>query len=576
MLSIGATVPTSSLRYRLIASLTLVASITGLVGALGIWGYSRVNSAFQGAVSEDLPATLELLDADQDMQQAAVAERTLMFMSASTPAAKEQFKLHADHLSGVAQHWKTYAAIPGFEGEAARRSAFEGLRAEWEEAAREAVKLVARDTPGDRRDAIDLSVGEGQAKFDKAREALEVLIAQRIERMKSHAREQQAAATAVGTWILVAVLTAFAAAIALGFLLTAWVVRPLRQVVGLLRGIAEGAGDLTRRLSVPRHDEIGELAQWFNLFMDRLHDIIARVRETALHVAGAAHQMSSATGQLSAGAQHHAASLEETAASLEEVTGTVRQNADSAREASALAVGARATAERGGEVVAAAFSAMGEISRSSKQIGDIITTIDEIAFQTNLLALNAAVEAARAGEQGRGFAVVAAEVRSLAQRSATAAREIRALIQDSVQKIDSGADLAERSGQALAEIVTAVKRVTDIMAEIAAANQEQAQGIEQVNRAVGQMDHVVQANAAQTEELSAGSQSLATQARELQALVEGFRLAEAPAPPELPAPAPLPVTVVSSPAASRPTPRRAAPLLAGVGPSNGSKHDSKE
>jgi methyl-accepting chemotaxis protein len=183
-------------------------------------------------------------------------------------------------------------------------------------------------------------------------------------------------------------------------------------------------------------------------------------------------------------------------------------------------------AERGGQVVTSAIGAMGEITKSSKKIADIITTIDEIAFQTNLLALNAAVEAARAGEQGRGFAVVAAEVRNLAQRSATAAKEIKALIQDSVGKVESGSELVTKSGQTLKEIVSSVKRVTDIIGEIAAASQEQSSGIDQVNRAVTQMDQVVQANATETEELSSTAQSLTAQSQQLQSLVARFKLGD--------------------------------------------------
>jgi methyl-accepting chemotaxis protein len=245
----------------------------------------------------------------------------------------------------------------------------------------------------------------------------------------------------------------------------------------------------------------------------------------------------------------------------------VRQNADNARQANQLAVSSRDTAEQGGQVVTAAVSAMGEINQSSKQIADIITTIDEIAFQTNLLALNAAVEAARAGEQGRGFAVVAAEVRNLAQRSATAAKEIKALIQDSVQKVEGGSALVNQSGQTLSEIVAAVKRVTDIIAEITAASQEQSQGIDQVNKAVTQMDQVVQGAAAQAEELSSTAQALAMRAGELQALVGRFKLdghAGSHGPVTV-SHAPTVVTHTTVPALAAPVrPRQVKPALASV------------
>jgi methyl-accepting chemotaxis protein len=209
------------------------------------------------------------------------------------------------------------------------------------------------------------------------------------------------------------------------------------------------------------------------------------------------------------------------------MTGTVTQNADNAKQANAMATGAKTAAEQGGAVVQQAVTAMGAITASSKQIAAIITTIDEIAFQTNLLALNAAVEAARAGEQGRGFAVVASEVRALAQRSAAASKEIKTLITDSVQKVESGGQLVTQAGSTLTEIVAQVKKVADLIAEITAASQEQATGIAQVNKAVTQMDTVTQQNAAQTEELSGTAQGLAAQAEELQAQVAQFKLSGA-------------------------------------------------
>jgi methyl-accepting chemotaxis protein len=247
-----------------------------------------------------------------------------------------------------------------------------------------------------------------------------------------------------------------------------------------------------------------------------------------MHVASdiitASHQLSIATDQLASGTQTQAFSLDETAAAIEQITGTVRQNADSARQANQFAMSSREVAERGGHVVTAAVGAMDEIHTAPKKVVDIIATISEIAFQTNLLALNTAVEAARAGQQGRGFAVVAAEVRNLAQRAAMAGKEIKTLISNSVQKVESGAELVGQSGRALGEIVTVVKRVTDIIAEMAATSQEQSQGMGQVGLAVTQMDQIVRAHSSQTEELASTAQALIAQASRLQELLSQFRL----------------------------------------------------
>ncbi len=259
------------------------------------------------------------------------------------------------------------------------------------------------------------------------------------------------------------------------------------------------------------------IAGWFTR---ALVDVSAIADE----VAAASHQLAAAADELSSGSQEQASSLEETASSLEEITSTIQQNSDNAQQANQLAGNSRQVAENGGDVVSRAVQGMGEINSASKRIADIITAIDEIAFQTNLLALNAAVEAARAGEQGRGFAVVAGEVRNLAQRSAAAAKEIKSLIQDSVSKVNVGSELVNESGRTLGDIVTSVKRVTDIVSEIAAASREQASGIEQVNRAVTEMDQVVQTNAAQTEELSATAEQLAEKASQLQQVVSQFNL----------------------------------------------------
>lgn len=249
---------------------------------------------------------------------------------------------------------------------------------------------------------------------------------------------------------------------------------------------------------------------------------VTKVLNSTTELTTAIEEISRGNINLSQRTEQQAASLEQTSASMEEMTSTVQQNADNARQAAHLAAEARERAQKGGDIVNTAIKSMIDINRSSKQVADIITAIDEIAFQTNLLALNAAVEAARAGEQGRGFAVVATEVRNLAQRSATAAKQIKQLINDSVTKVEEGTQFVNQSGKSLEEIVISVKKVSDIVIEIAAASEEQAAGIRQVNKAVLQMDETTQQNAALVEEAASASESIRTQARNLRELMSFF------------------------------------------------------
>jgi len=291
-----------------------------------------------------------------------------------------------------------------------------------------------------------------------------------------------------------------------------------------------GTGNLTVRLTASDKDgDLKKMAESINTLLENIADIVSKTKDAANEVHRGAAEISQGNANLSQRTEEQSSSLEQTASSMEEMTATVKQNADNAGQANQLAVAAREQAERGGAVTANAVRAMAGINESSKRIADIIGVIDEIAFQTNLLALNAAVEAARAGEQGRGFAVVATEVRSLASRSATAAKEIKDLIQDSVQRVENGSQLVTQSGQTLEQIVLSVKKVCDIVAEIAAASREQSSGIEQVNKAVTQMDQMTQQNAALVEQAAAASQSMAEQARGLMALMAAYRVSDEPA-----------------------------------------------
>jgi len=298
-----------------------------------------------------------------------------------------------------------------------------------------------------------------------------------------------------------------------------------KEMQGMLAAV--NGGDLSKRIDLAGKIGFFEaMSRGVNQLADNMAEVVSKVKSVAAEVHRGADEISTGNANLSQRTEEQSSSLEETASSMEEMTTTVKQNADNAGQANQLAMAARDQAEKGGSVVNQAVKAMSDINEASKKIADIIGVIDDIAFQTNLLALNAAVEAARAGEQGRGFAVVASEVRSLAGRSATAAKEIKELIQDSVRKVGDGSVLVTQSGQTLEKIVASVKKVSDIVAEIAAASREQSSGIEQVNRAVMQMDELTQQNAALVEEATAASQAMAEQVRGLNQMLDRYRVNE--------------------------------------------------
>ena len=297
----------------------------------------------------------------------------------------------------------------------------------------------------------------------------------------------------------------------------------LEEIQGTLAHVSNSL-DLDHRAPVDQLDEIGLTAQSFNALIERVSTTLREVRRATDSVGVAAAQIAAGNVDLSSRTEQQAASLEETASSMEQLTATVRQNAENARQASSLASNAAVVADEGNHAVQQMVDTMGAISGSSERIAEITNLIEGIAFQTNILALNAAVEAARAGEQGRGFAVVAGEVRSLAQRSSSAAKEIKELIESSVNTVRTGSSQAEGVGNTMTEIRQAVKRVSDIIAEISAASQEQSAGIEQVGMAVGQMDQVTQQNAALVEEAAAAAQSLDEQAGRLREMVGQFQM----------------------------------------------------
>jgi methyl-accepting chemotaxis protein len=308
----------------------------------------------------------------------------------------------------------------------------------------------------------------------------------------------------------------------LGWGITRSITRPIGQAVDVAEKVA--AGDLSSHIDVNANDETGRLLAALKAMTASLASIVGTVRNSSDSIATGSAQIASGNSDLSQRTEEQASALQETAASMEQLGATVKHNADSARQANQLAMGATSVAVKGGEVVSQVVDTMKGINDSSRKIADIISVVDGIAFQTNILALNAAVEAARAGEQGRGFAVVAAEVRSLAQRSAEAAREIKSLITASVERVEQGTALVDQAGTTMNEVVTSIRRVTDIMGEISSATTEQSAGVTQVGEAVSQMDRVTQQNAALVEESAAAAESLKQQAQQLVQAVAVFRL----------------------------------------------------
>ncbi len=341
-----------------------------------------------------------------------------------------------------------------------------------------------------------------------------------IEKVKADSDADYAKALKILVAVTVAVLLVVGI---LGYQLYQVITGGLDRMQGTMEGVSSSL-DLTRQVDVTQMDEIGHAGVAFNKLLGEIGGVVGTARSAAEAVSTASRQIAAGTSDLNSRTSAQAAALEETASSMEELTSTVSQNSDNARQANQLAQNASQVAVQGGEVVKEVIDTMDSINASSRKIVDIISVIDGIAFQTNILALNAAVEAARAGEQGRGFAVVATEVRNLAQRSAAAAKEIKVLIDDSVEKVESGTKLVVRAGDTMGEVVSSVKQVSDIVAEISAATAEQNAGIAQVHQSITAMDQVTQQNAALVEETAAASQAMQDQAEILSRAVSAFRI----------------------------------------------------
>ena len=533
---------------RLAAGFALTLATTLLIAAVGMVRLNNV--AESSAAVLNAPLAKERLIAEWYTQIFAAVRRTAAIVKSSDPSLGAYFK--DDAAKTGARSTELIKQIEPLIADGAEKALFDQITAQrkvYSKARDEAVKAKAA---GDEALAAQILDQQFTPAATAYQEAVQQLVDMQHANIAATAQANKASAAASQT--LIGVLAVFAVLLGAvsSWLLTRGIVRPIREAVALAETVA--SGDLTHRIEATGRDETGALLRALRHMNDSLVAIVTQVRAGTDTISNASGEIAAGNLDLSARTGQQASALEETAASMEQLTGTVRQNADNARQANQLAMTASNVAVEGGSVVGQVITTMGSINESSRKIVDIIGVIDGIAFQTNILALNAAVEAARAGEQGRGFAVVATEVRNLAQRSAAAAKEIKTLIGDSVEKVDLGAKLVDQAGATMEQVVESIRRVTDIMAEITHASQEQTGGIEQVNAAIGQMDESTQQNAALVEESAAAAGSMQDQAAKLAEVVSVFKLdAQAVAAPTA-APARAVVVRQAQPARARKEP----------------------
>ncbi|MBB5368602.1 MULTISPECIES: methyl-accepting chemotaxis protein [unclassified Janthinobacterium] len=549
-----------------------------VVAASGYTGIAKVGNAVNEIGVVRLPSIQGLLMINEGQTAVAAATLTAAIYE-NNYQSQDQFsqalRLRERAWADIEQGRKLYEALPQTDEEVLLWKRFQGEWATWksdDDKVGATLNALANQHDESQQKALFVDFYKqylaSRGPFDKAEATLNEIIKLNKGVADTSVTDGAATVTRSETMMLSLALLAAALGIACAAYISGNITRPINAAVQVAQTVA--AGDLTSRIEVTTTEETGQLLQALKDMNGSLVQIVGQVRSGTDTIATASSQIASGNLDLSSRTEEQASSLEETASSMEELTSTVRQNADNARQANQLARSASSVAVKGGDVVGKVVQTMNAINDSSRKIVDIISVIDGIAFQTNILALNAAVEAARAGEQGRGFAVVAGEVRNLAQRSAAAAREIKTLIGDSVEAVGEGSKLVAEAGGTMADIVTSVQRVTDIMAEITLATQEQSSGIDQINQAISQMDQVTQQNAALVEESAAAAESLQEQAGQLAGVVSVFKL-DGTLPASAPAPAPvkrapaMPVVRAAPPVKARPvlravpTPRKSAP-----------------
>ncbi|NRF65448.1 MCP four helix bundle domain-containing protein [Aquincola sp. S2] len=515
---------------RLGAGFAIVLAMTLALASVGIWQMGQMKTAFEYISLNTLPSLDTVADVGRGLETMRRAE--LRHLVERTPQSKlEQESLFERGLETYNKASERYVkTLLTDERDKTNMAVLAAKFRAYLETHRRLIELsnAAAGDPLQQEAASAYLLGASLRALDEVHDALRVV--DRYNYEIAEGAKQTAGQSYSTAWhaMLAAATLAVVVGVALAWAITRSLVRQLGTEPATAAALAQSVADGDLSVSIDlRPGDTTSLMVSLSSMRDSLSRVVSGVRENAEGVATASAQIAQGNNDLSSRTEEQASALEETAASMEQLGSTVRQNADNARQANQLALSASAIATQGGEVVTQVVDTMKGINESSKKIADIIGVIDGIAFQTNILALNAAVEAARAGEQGRGFAVVAGEVRNLAQRSAEAAKEIKSLITASVERVEHGTVLVDQAGMTMTEIVTSIRRVTDIMGEISAANTEQSAGVAQVGEAVSQMDQTTQQNAALVEEGAAAAESLKQQAQQLVQAVAVFKLVQA-------------------------------------------------
>jgi methyl-accepting chemotaxis protein len=511
---------------RLSLAFATVLCLTGVLGAVAILNLSHVHQTSDELAHKWLPSVGLSTTARTALLE--FRELELKHTRAADASYRAEYEDKMKEAGGVVQTQLT--SLDKLMDEAAERKLTSQFTTKWNEYLGINKKLIALGLADKGDDARDIGDGAAKMALDDTVTALDAITAFAFEGGKTAAAKAGHVYQRSRLWSA----SLLAATLCVGLLLSVLITRSLLVQLGGEPAVAAhlagavAAGDLSTPIRLRAGDHTSLMARLQHM-QTSLSGVVATVRQGSQRVANASGDIAQGNQALSGRTEQQAAALEQTSASMEQLGSTVRQNADHARQADSLAKSASTVASRGGEVVSRVVQTMRGINESSRKIGDIVATIDGIAFQTNILALNAAVEAARAGEQGRGFAVVASEVRSLAQRSGQAAREIKSLIAASVQRVEDGSKLVDEAGSTMTDVVAAIGRVTTIVGEISAASQQQSAGVVQVSQAVRQMDQATQQNASLVEQSAAAASSLREQARDLVNVVAAFRLPEATA-----------------------------------------------